>query len=235
MARSLFHHWRLRNGISICSPPTSPMTIENHATRTGEATNYALSLGTGWRMNSFDDTGQQAGAVAGMPGGINDTTWQHAPVALGPYANLEDDSAATLQQACNWALTMHASTVEDVNGNNVQLNSSQLPIIQQMLMKLGYRFVLNNLSYPATATAGQPMALTMAWQNVGVAPTYRNDVLAVQIRDSSGTPVLTSNTGIAVKNWLPGTTYTVTPTVTLPAGLAPAPTPWPSGSSTPAP
>ena len=88
-------------------------------------------------------------------------------------------------------------------------------------MSLGYRFVLNSLSHPSAATAGQQMTLTMAWRNVGVAPTYRNDVLAVQIRNSSGTPVLTSNTGIAVKNWLPGTTYTVTPTVTLPAGLAP--------------
>jgi hypothetical protein len=88
-------------------------------------------------------------------------------------------------------------------------------------MKLGYRFVLNTLSYPATAAAGHQVALTMAWQNVGVAPTYRNDVLAVQIRNSSGTPVLTSNTGIAVRKWLPGTTYTVTPTLALPAGLAP--------------
>jgi uncharacterized membrane protein len=96
-----------------------------------------------------------------------------------------------------------------------------MPEINRLLMSLGYRFVLNNLSYPATATAGQQMTLTMAWRNVGVAPTYRNDVLAVQIRNSSGTPVLTSNTGIAVKNWLPGTTYTVTPTVTLPAGLTP--------------
>ena len=44
-------------------------------------------------------------------------------------------------------------------------------------------------------------------------------MVAVQIRNSSGTVVSTTNTGIAVKNWLPGT-YTVTPSVTLPAGLA---------------
>jgi len=186
----------------------------------GTATNYALGLGAGWRMNSFDQTGQQAAAVAGLPGGINNTTWQTAPVALEPYANLEDDDAATLQQAVDWALSMHASTVEDVNANNVQLNSSQLPIIQQLLMKLGYRYELTNLSYSATATPGDPLALTMTWQNVGDAPSYSNDVVAVQIRNSSGTVVSTTNTGIAVKNWLPGT-YTVTPSVTLPASLTP--------------
>ena len=90
-----------------------------------------------------------------------------------------------------------------------------------MLKSLGYRLVLQNLSHPSTATAGQPLTITMDWQNVGVAPNYRNDVLAVQLRDASGSSVLTANTGIAVKNWLPGTTYHVTPTVTLPAGLTP--------------
>ena len=87
-------------------------------------------------------------------------------------------------------------------------------------MQLGYRYELTNLSYSATATPGDPLALTMTWQNVGDAPSYSNDVVAVQIRNSSGTVVSTTNTGIAVKNWLPGT-YTVTPSVTLPASLTP--------------
>ena len=96
-----------------------------------------------------------------------------------------------------------------------------MPEIKRLLMSLGYRFVLNSLSHPAAVTAGQQMTLTMIWQNVGVAPSYRNDVLAVQIRNSAGTPILTSNTGIAIKKWLPGGPNPVTPTVTLPAGLAP--------------
>ena len=96
-----------------------------------------------------------------------------------------------------------------------------MPEVQRLLMSLGYRLVLQHLSHPSTATAGQPLTITMDWQNVGVAPSYRNDVLAVQLRDASGSPVLTANTGIAVKNWLPGSVYHVTPTVTLPAGLTP--------------
>ena len=183
------------------------------------AEQYALGLGVGVRMDSWQDVPSQNAFLSCLPNGINNTNWQKYPVyfeaCTPPLSSL---SLAAVQQTCNWALSVHASVVED---QGEQISSQDLPYVKTMLMTLGYRFVLNNLSYPATAAAGQQMTLTMAWQNVGVAPTYRNDVLAVQIRNSSGTPVLTSNTGIAVKNWLPGSVYHVTPTVTLPAGLAP--------------
>ena len=179
---------------------------------------YALGRGAGWRGDSLGDSYHQNIYPQDLPGGANDTHWQTAPVYFETSPPFSSLSLTDLQTTVNFALQSHASVVED---RSEKITSAELPLVRQLLMSLGYRFVLNSLSHPSAATAGQQMTLTMAWRNVGVAPTYRNDVLAVQIRNSSGTPVLTSNTGIAVKNWLPGTTYTVTPTVTLPAGLAP--------------
>ena len=178
---------------------------------------YALGRGAGWRGDALGDPDHMIQYPKDLPGGANDTHWQTAPVYFEPYP-WSGITGALLTQTVDFALNIHASVVHD---RGWTFTSNQMPEINRLLMSLGYRFVLNSLSYPAAATAGQQMTLTMAWRNVGVAPTYRNDVLAVQIRNSSGTPVLTSNTGIAVKNWLPGTTYTVTPTVTLPAGLTP--------------
>jgi hypothetical protein len=178
---------------------------------------YALGRGAGWRGDALGDSYHMKNRYPqALPGGANDTHWQTAPVYFEPYP-WSRITGSLLTQTVDFALSMHASVVHD---RRWTFTSSQMPEINRLLMSLGYRFVLNNLSYPATATAGQQMTLTMAWRNVGVAPTCRNDVLAVQIRGSSGTPVLTSNTGIAVKDWLPGS-YTVTPTVTLPAGLPP--------------
>ncbi len=179
---------------------------------------YALGRGAGWRADALGDPYHMENRfIQALPGGANDTHWQTAPVYFEPYDWADIDVTTTV----NFALSMHASVVHDRDRGRRGFTSAELPEINRLLMKLGYRFVLNELSYPAIAAAGQEMTLTMAWQNVGVAPTYRDDVLAVQIRNATGTPVLTSNTGIAVKKWLPGATYTVTPTLTLPAGLAP--------------
>ncbi len=177
---------------------------------------YAIGLGAGWRGDDLSDPAHQAVYQEALPGGATNTTWQTAPVYFEAGTPFSQLSLTNLQETINFALQMHASVVED---EGEHISSAELPLVEQMLMSLGYRYELTNLSYSATATPGDPLALTMTWQNVGDAPSYSNDVVAVQIRNSSGTVVSTTNTGIAVKNWLPGT-YTVTPSVTLPADLA---------------
>ncbi len=185
---------------------------------TTQALVYALGRGAGWRGDALGDPYHMENRyLQALPGGASDTHWQTAPVYFEPYAWAHIDAAS----AVDFAMAVHASAVHDRDRGRGGFTPAELPEINRLLLKLGYRFVVNNLSYPRTVSAGQPVTMTMVWQNVGVAPTYRSDVLAVQVRKAAGTPVLTSNTGIAVKKWLPGTTYTVTPTVAIPAGLAP--------------
>ena len=181
-----------------------------------EAGQYALGLGVGTRMDSWQDPGAQGDFLDCLPNGINNTNWQKYPVYFEVAGHLSSLSLAEVQETLNWAISVHASVVED---QGEKISAQDLPYVEAALMQIGYRYELTNLSYSATATPGDPLALTMTWQNVGDAPSYSNDVVAVQIRNSSGTVVSTTNTGIAVKNWLPGT-YTVTPSVTLPADLA---------------
>ena len=185
---------------------------------TTQALVYALGRrAAGEAMRPAIPTIWRTGIFRLCPESPANTHWQTAPVYFEPYAWAHIDAASAVDFA---EMAVHASAVNDRDRGRGGFTPAELPEINRLLLKLGYRFVVNNLSYPRTVSAGQPVTMTMVWQNVGVAPTYRSDVLAVQGRKAAGTPVLTSNTGTRQK-WLPGTTYTVTPTVAIPAGLAP--------------
>jgi hypothetical protein len=202
-----FTHFPMTIKLMLSGEPAGSVTAQTLA--------YALGRGAGWRVDALGDPYHMENRIVqALPGGANDTHWQTAPVYSEPYPWAHIDTAS----AVDFALSVHASAVHDRDRGRRGFTARELPEVKRLLLKLGYRFVLNALSYPRTVSAGQPVTMTMVWQNIGVAPTYRNDVLAIQIRDASGTPVLTSNTGIAVRKWLPDTTYTVTPTVTLPTG-----------------
>jgi hypothetical protein len=97
---------------------------------------------------------------------------------------------------------------------------SVLPLMNDFLNKLGYRFVLRQLQHPSSAAAGSPISISMNWDNVGVAPSYGTYILAIQIRRSDGTTAATIATATHVKDWMPGQTE-VDQTITLPASLTP--------------
>jgi hypothetical protein len=207
------------------TPKIGPVGVTDYPQGAENPGDYAVSRGAGWRGDSLGDPSN----MAMYPSHVNDfltaagatdvwkNAWKAAPVAFEMSGDLRKWTGS-IARIVDYALANHASYV---NNKSTPIPAGARPEIERLLKKLGYRLVLRGLEHPAAVTAGQPLALAMDWENVGVAPSYRNDVLAVQLRDASGSPVLTADTGIVVKAWLPGSIYHATPTVTLPAGLAP--------------
>ena len=83
---------------------------------------------------------------------------------------------------------------------------------------MGYRFVLKQISYPRSVTAGHLMPVQMWWLNTGIAPLYREHWLALELRSARGAAV--PRVPVDVRTFLPddavfdGMLY-------VPEGLAP--------------
>ncbi|MGA8183760.1 MAG: DUF4832 domain-containing protein, partial [Terriglobia bacterium] len=68
--------------------------------------------------------------------------------------------------------------------------------------QMGYRFILRRLEYPKEVRPGAMMPVSMWFLNAGVAPVYREYVLAVELSSSEGSAVI--KTSADVRKWLPG-------------------------------
>jgi hypothetical protein len=76
------------------------------------------------------------------------------------------------------------------------------PLIDKWLNKMGYRFVLRKFEYPAVVSRQGQFSFTSLWENIGVAPIYKDYKLAVRLKNSQKTLVLP--TCAELLNWLPG-------------------------------
>ncbi|MBN8548734.1 MAG: DUF4832 domain-containing protein [Deltaproteobacteria bacterium] len=186
--------------------------------------NYAISRGSGYRgdcwgnmqwQNRISPPGMYAQRVAGAQA---QNAWKTAPVAMEScwtmayWANQNWDTDYLLQ----WAVDNHVS---EVHNKNSSVPTHMIPKVNEMLKKLGYRFVLKQLSHAKSINAGEALTLSMDWENKGNAPSYRNYVLGVQIRTAGGSVVATFATPTQVKAWLPGA-FSVDQAITIPSNLA---------------
>ncbi|BBE20231.1 hypothetical protein AQPE_4422 [Aquipluma nitroreducens] len=76
------------------------------------------------------------------------------------------------------------------------------PLVDKWLNKMGYRYVLRRFEYPSVVTRQGQLSYTSLWENVGVAPIYKDYKLAVRLKNSHKTLVLP--TCAELLNWLPG-------------------------------
>jgi hypothetical protein len=112
-----------------------------------------------------------------------------------------------LDQALRW----HVSTIN--------IKSSAIPpewksAFDEFQKQIGYRFVLKKLEYPARVKPGSMAQINMWWFNAGVAPVYRDYLLALEIGDT----VVPLDADI--KQWLPGDSVYEN-TVPIPRGVKP--------------
>lgn len=76
------------------------------------------------------------------------------------------------------------------------------PLVDKWLNKMGYRFVLHKFEYPSFVTRQGQLPFTSLWENIGVAPIYKDYKLAVRLKNLEKTLVLP--TCAELTNWLPG-------------------------------
>lgn len=175
---------------------------------------YGTQQGAGWRLDCLGDMRSQYWEswhrrwshmldfypLQVVRAGIQNV-WQRSPVSLetcgvpGHWFKQGWDVDYILNQALRW----HVSTVN--------VKSSPIPpewknAFDEFQKKMGYRFMLRRLEYPAKVKAGRMMPVHMWWLNAGVAPVYREYWLALELRSSSGSAVIRADAD--VRKWLPG-------------------------------
>lgn len=94
--------------------------------------------------------------------------------------------------------------------------------LDELMKKMGYRFVLSSVTHADTASKGTTLNVSMSWNNKGVAPFYYNWPLELSLADSSGNIIAASKTqatNVDIRNWLPGA-KNVTASVNIPSSLS---------------
>jgi hypothetical protein len=91
--------------------------------------------------------------------------------------------------------------------------------IQNMVEEIGYRFQLNELTHPDRIAQGDTISLGMIWENVGIAPVYRDYRLRVILVDNEDEPAVVWSVNPNVRTWQPGQQFDVMMTVNVPDTL----------------
>ncbi len=194
---------------------------------------HATRGGAGWRVDCWGDWGMWGGgwshqgklypamitaAAAADPGFLS--TWKKAPVQLEICGTLErwhelswtpTKPGGQVYKTFEWSLKRHASVL---NAKSKPVPASYVGAIDELLKRVGYRFVVDGFNHPETVKAGESAALVAGWSNLGVAPAYLPRTLAYRLRGKSKTLVHASTAD--TRQWLPGS-WVLQDTIAIPA------------------
>ena len=177
-----------------------------------QALTYGTSRGAGWRLDCLGDLRTKSDNPYFQPemldiypqqvvrAGIQDV-WQKRPVSLEVCGTVSEwkrdhfDLDYILEQALRWHVT-------SVNLKSSPIPDDWKPAFDDFQKKIGYRFLLRRLEYPKSVNAGSMMAVHMWWLNSGVAPSYINFPLVVELRSGNNNVVI--DVPVDVRKWLPG-------------------------------
>lgn len=107
----------------------------------------------------------------------------------------EDQVNHIFEEALKW----HISSF---NAKSSAVPEEWRPLIDRWLNRMGYRFVLRRFEYPSTVTQQGRLYFTSLWENIGVAPIYKEYKLAFRLKSNRKSPVLLTDADI--RSWLPG-------------------------------
>lgn len=162
------------------------------------ALEYALKRGVGWRYDGWGFVGVTAEfpKVLESIGGTH--AWKKAPVRYeccepGKWMAMPLD---LFRQQHEFALSLHMS---GGHGKMLQLSDEKWEVVRDFVKRCGYRFVCQKAELRRTATGTM---LRVEMENKGVAPVYRDYILAV--RTTAGDQQRITPSTAKVRDWLPG-------------------------------
>ena len=191
----------------------------------GGPVEYAASKGAGWRGDCFGDYGMFVPTWNHMENAyepivqipVVGNAWKAGPVQFEVCGVMQDwydlgfDIDRILQKGLDWHMTV-------LNAKSSPVPAAWRPKIDTFLKKLGYRFVLRELTHTGEARPGEALLLRSQWENKGVAPIYHPWPLAYRLRSSADLVVATWRSAANLLSWQPGL-HDLEEVVTVPAGV----------------
>jgi hypothetical protein len=168
--------------------------------------------GLGWRADCFGDLGMFSKNWNHMehyyPQQLQkfsaEDAWKRGPVAFESCGDMRDwtKNGWKIGDIFDYGLAQHASYL---NNKSAPLPDGARPVVERFLRKLGYRLVLRHLAHDETAEAGGNLPVSFAWENVGVAPPYRDYRVAIRLRNlGTQTKSAFLQSDESIRGWLPG-------------------------------
>lgn len=198
---------------------------------------YAVgSLGMGARMDGFGFKNNPGGCPGGgqqmcvdaiatfISPGTYPNAWEFNENIEEVWGNLYTGGAGLnwlssgfdYQASFNW-LWQQAHTSELNVKNKFSIpDAGMKAAFEAMLLKIGYRFILQSLVRPVQANANGPVSFQTNWENVGCAPNYRDHKIAFKLYDPATGLEYIEVTTTESTPWMPGTINGSSDTITIP-------------------
>jgi hypothetical protein len=130
--------------------------------------------------------------------------WMNGPVALESCYTMKSwySEGNAITQIVDDAIAWHASLAHNKSD---YIPAKYISEIERLVMKLGFRLVLRNIEFEKTVYPGLVSTLELNWENLGIAPPYRDFRVAFRLRDNLGNTHAQYITEQSIKGWLPGT------------------------------
>lgn len=171
-----------------------------------QALAYGTERGAGWRFDCLGDLRPKWCHMLDfypeqiVRAGIQEV-WKRSPVSMetcwvpGGWVKNGWDVRYILEEALRWHVT------------SLNVKSSAIPagvagLFEDFERRMGYRFELRRIEYPATIRSGGTARFQMWWVNAGVAPLYDSYTLALAFDADSGHAAV--ELPVDLRKWLPG-------------------------------
>jgi hypothetical protein len=147
--------------------------------------------------------------------------WKTAPVAFESCWDMRKwkEAGWDVRHIFDYGLGCHASYM---NNKSAPVPEGTRGEVERFLRLLGYRLVIRSVDHPATAHPGGELAVNIAWENVGVAPPYRDYRVALRLKseDQKEATLIVLVTDHSIRGWLPQT-HNVHSLLRLPTSIPP--------------
>ena len=132
-------------------------------------------------------------------------SWKKAPITMEicwtflHWLNEFKYDEEVVEWIFNEGLKWHLSSF---NAKSSPIPEAWSPLVDKWLNKMGYRFVVRRVEYPSFVKRQTSLSLQTMWENIGVAPIYKEYLFAVRLRNDQKTIVLPTNAKLT--EWMPG-------------------------------
>jgi hypothetical protein len=164
---------------------------KGHSAWRGDCWGNGEGPGVGW--NHHTDSYQPMVNI--MPDG-----WKQGTVALEPCGTFGGYPTPP-ESVVNDAISWHATFVQN---KSHKIPDNWMPDIERLVKKLGFRLVLRSFSFDRTIKSDKNIRVGMKWENIGIAPPYRDHRIAFRLKDVNGINSDLYLSDVSIMGWLPG-------------------------------
>lgn len=129
--------------------------------------------------------------------------WKKGPVALESCWTMKKWLAdgGDITQIVDDAISWHATLAHNKSDYVPNEFKSE---VERLVMKLGFRLVLRKIGYDSLVAVGSTQKVSLDWENLGIAPPYRDYRVAFRLRGTDGLIYGIHVSGLSILGWLPG-------------------------------